>query len=306
MKWKVKAFGQKVLSKIPNGERLYFFLQRHFGGFRKFSVLSKVSQGLRLLNALYQVGYTVEGKRTMEIGTGWVPTVPILFYVFGQHSCDSFDISRLLDENLSLKAAQQMSELSQYLLERAPWAREINGVSNRLATLRNIRSLSQLLTTINMRYHAPADARCTGFNTASIDIVFSNTTLEHVPSSQIAEMFREVYRVLVPEGLMVHLIDCSDHFSHNDPSISPINFLRFSEDEWRRYNSKFLFQNRLRASSYRMLAEEAGFDVIFWAPRINQQAIASLSTFPLDKEFANLSPEDICTLSVVMVAKPRK
>lgn len=209
-------------------------------------------------------------------------------------------------QNLTLKAAQQMSELGQYLLERAPRAKVDEAFPNRLATPRNVKSLSQLFTILNMRYHAPADACYTGFNTASVDIVFSNTTLEHVPPSQIAEMFHEAYRVLVPEGLMVHLIDCSDHFSHSDPNISPINFLQFSEDEWLRYNSKFLFQNRLRASSYRALAEEAGFDVIFWHPRINQQVMASLSAFPLDKEFVNLSPEDICTLSVVMVAKPRK
>lgn len=306
MRWQIKALGQRILSNTPGGKKLYYILQRIFFGFRSFSALSKVSQGLGLLSGLSAVGYTVDEKRTLEIGTGWTPVIPILFYVFGQRSCDSFDLERLLKANLALRAARQIAGLGEHLAKHAQFAwNPICSVG--LSALQDVNTLSQLLATINMRYHAPVDARFTCLPAGSVDIVFSNTTLEHIPSPWLVELFREAYRVLVPEGgVMVHLIDCSDHFSHGDRTISTINFLRFPHDRFQRYSSKFLYQNRLRAGSYRRLANEAGFDVIFWDARVDQKAVASLDTFPLDKEFARLSPEEICTTSVTMVARKRK
>ena len=38
--------------------------------------------------------------------------------------------------------------------------------------------------------------------------------------------------MLSPQGLALYYIDLSDHFSHDDHSISAINFLQFSDEQW--------------------------------------------------------------------------
>ena len=43
------------------------------------------------------------------------------------------------------------------------------------------------------------------------------------------------------------MVDYSDHFSHSDQTISSINFLRYSDDEWQRYaGNRYMYMNRLR------------------------------------------------------------
>ena len=57
---------------------------------------------------------------------------------------------------------------------------------------------------------------------------------EHIPSPVLKAILNEANRVLAPNGVALHHIDPSDHFSHDDAAISPINFLRFSEAQWER------------------------------------------------------------------------
>ena len=64
------------------------------------------------------------------------------------------------------------------------------------------------------------------------------------------------------DGITIHFIDLSDHFQHQDKSITSINFLHYSEKEWERIaGNQFAYCNRLRAGDYLALFEEAGFDV---------------------------------------------
>ena len=53
-----------------------------------------------------------------------------------------------------------------------------------------------------------------------------------------------------------------DHYSFFDPGISAFNFLKFSEPTWSLINSSVHYQNRLRASDFRRLHEDAGFRLL--------------------------------------------
>ena len=58
----------------------------------------------------------------------------------------------------------------------------------------------------------------------SIDCHFSITVLEHIPRGNIQRIFLEAVRVLKSGGLAIHFVDLSDHFQHQDPRITRINF----------------------------------------------------------------------------------
>jgi len=67
----------------------------------------------------------------------------------------------------------------------------------------------------------------------------------------IRNVFQEAKRILNPVGGAVHFVDLSDRFQDQDPSISRITCLRFSEAEWERIaGHEFAYCNRLRASDY--------------------------------------------------------
>jgi SAM-dependent methyltransferase len=304
MNWRVKAFGQRLLSRVPGGSVLYYILQRHFGGFKSFSISNKTWQAFNLLSALNRAGYGLEGKSTLEIGTGWVPIIPMIFYLFGQRGCKSFDINRLLRPELSLIAAHQAGSSSELFGKDFGIRDKLN--SQRLGALRDASTFPLLLETINFNYYAPADARATCLPSSSVDIVFSNTTLEHIPYLDILDLFREAHRVLVSEGIMIHLIDCSDHFSHSDKNINNLNFLNYSDKEWQRYNSSILYQNRLRSCHYSDILAKTNFEIISWETKLNEIAFSNCNNLKLSEEFSKLNYKDTCTTMVTVVARRRE
>jgi len=119
----------------------------------------------------------------------------------------------------------------------------------------------------------------------------------------VRQLFGEFHRILRSGGYMLHLIDVSDHFAHSDPSISSINFLQYSEDSFSRYNSRFIFQNRLRPEAWRKLISEHGFKIVYWKTKIDEGALSNLSKMRLDDAFADLSAEEICSGSIRVVAQ---
>ena len=76
---------------------------------------------------------------------------------------------------------------------------------------------------------APADASQTSLLADSVDVVFSNSVLEHVPRDMIERCFAEAHRILRPGGVMFHSVHCGDHYAHFDRSISPLHYLQFSD-----------------------------------------------------------------------------
>ena len=116
----------------------------------------------------------------------------------------------------------------------------------------------------------------------------------------------EAHRILRPTGAACHYIDLSDHFSHQDPSISSINFLRFDARQWDKIaGNKYAYLNRLRAPEYLDLFNDAGFDPVAIRPTVDEAAKAVLEQpFPLDQRFQDFSPDDLCTAFLLLL--PRK
>src|SRR5262249_40313996 len=65
----------------------------------------------------------------------------------------------------------------------------------------------------------------------------------------------------------------SDHFSHSDPSISAVNFLQYSDDEWQRYaGNRFMYMNRLRHDDVLALFEEVGHRMLAVTPAVDARS----------------------------------
>ena len=113
-----------------------------------------------------------------------------------------------------------------------------------------------------IEYKAPFDACETGFPENSIDVCVSTNTLEHIPQEKLFEIFLELNRTLKEPGIVSLIIDYSDHYSHTDSSIGPLNYLNYTESEWDKFNHQCHFQNRLRHFDYLEILQRSGFRIL--------------------------------------------
>ena len=291
MRWLAKAFLQKSLSVLPHPERANYLLQRHVtrslpgpeAGFRR-----RFSRAVNHVEAYAEHG----PKRPLgeavfyEFGAGWDLAGPLSFWALGvEHQI-------LVDLRPNVRV-----DLVNVTLARLDGLRAEHGLRDPGGA---IDSIVELEHRFGIRYLAPCDARATGLPGASVDFVTSTSTLEHIPAEDLVPLLSECRRLLRPDGALSSRIDLSDHFSHFDRSVSPYNFLRYSDRAWGLANSSLLHQNRLRFSDYVNAFEAAGFDVVAaksWRPD------AELPD-KVAPRFRSYDPADLAVLGLRIVAVP--
>lgn len=236
--WRLKSFVFRVIDWFDAGW-LLAFLQKHLTGNslnKSFTFNSTWELHKEVLDKL-------SGPITIfEFGAGQ-SLIQNLYLYDPDRSQILYDINPLLDFNLvnnSINYLNKSGYLEKYI---------------------SISSIDDL-ELYNISYNAPADARRVDLSNGAIDVVLSTDTFEHVPKKELITILQEMRRILKPGGMLSVKIEYSDHYSHTDKNISDVNFLKFSEKEWERYNHKHHFQNRLRHGDYKVLLIEAGFEIV--------------------------------------------
>ena len=303
MDWRVKGLLQKAFSMAPGGVKLNTRLQHVFGNLRDFDghIAVKISDWATTMSYLSDVGFRVSGARLMEIGTGWHPVLPLCFFLAGARSIATFDIVRLLGETETFRL---LGSLEIHIPRIAELAGENAAtVHARLMELRRSRNLDELLGNSRIDYFAPADGRATGLTPASIDLVYSNSVLEHVPREVICGLMEESFRVLKPGGLVLHNVGCNDHYAFFDKSISFVNFLQYKESEWRLWNNPIQYQNRLRAPEFVDLATQAGFEVISKKTHVRPGTLEALAHLRIAPQFNSFSRDEVAATTVDFIGR---
>tara|TARA_B100001093_G_scaffold519881_1_gene611086 strand:- start:1909 stop:2748 length:840 start_codon:yes stop_codon:yes gene_type:complete len=130
-----------------------------------------------------------------------------------------------------------------------------------------IKNLSDLSKYYNIEYIAPLNLITTkNFNSDQFDGCISTNTLEHIPNDQLYEIFYKLKIIIKNEGIVSAVIDYSDHYSHTDRQIGPLNFLQYSTNEFKKYNHNNHFQNRMRHNDYKKIFQELGYEIIKQIP----------------------------------------
>jgi len=302
MNWRVKGVIQKLLSALPAGEVANDCLQRTLGGLRDFerNVDTKVvSDWLVFASHMKELGVTPKDRDYLEIGTGWYPALPICYSLAGARSCRSFDLNCHLSSKLTLR---MLSRLECHLPAIAQAVcRPLAEVRQDYARLRNAPALPNVLEQARIDYVAPADAARTGLPPESVDVVFSNSVFEHVPPESILRIMKESRRVLRPGGIAIHSVNCGDHYAYFDRNITPINYLTYSNQSWRFWNNRLLYQNRLRPSDFLELAQSAGFEIVLCKYQPRATLLAILPQMKIAPEFSQYPPEQLCSTSIDFV-----
>jgi SAM-dependent methyltransferase len=311
MNWRMKAAVQRACAALPIGaEPVYYGLQAAAGRLRKPAPpwerdMLRAAPSMAMW--LRKAGVPLEGCRVMEVGTGRWIDLPLGLYLCGAGPIDTFDLHRYLKSSLVEQSVAALLANPDKVEALFSPAVDRSALSRRLQAIADARGAHEIMRRAGVRYHAPADASATGLTAGSIDAHVSYTVFEHIPAGALREILLEARRLLAPGGVLLHHVDPSDHCAHDDPGISPVNFLQFSEQEWRRYaGNRFAYHNRLRAVEYREIFEDCGFEILRWEEHVDRRSIDLLkSGFPLDARFRNMSPEALCCSVFRVLARPR-
>ena len=310
MNWKWKARIQRVCAGLPViRQPAYYFLQRTFGSVQDrsdpFPMLEACAQLVRILQ---DAGRPVVDARIMEVGTGRCVNMPLALYLCGASSVITFDAHRYLKPSLLMAALDAFRAQKDRVIDRFRGMVDTSLLRERLEVLCSSTTSAELLLHAKIEYRAPADAADSDLPDQSIDIQVSYTVFEHIPREVLRGILLEANRVLAPGGVTLHHIDTSDHFSHHDRSILPINFLRYSDAEWVRLaGNQFAYHNRLRASEFADLYSECGHELLFWKPHVDEDSRRALGNgFPLHSRFRSYTPDILSTVVLQVLSRPQK
>jgi SAM-dependent methyltransferase len=306
MDWRIKGGIQKILGRVPAGEKLHYFLQRHGGGLTNFARECDVKLddfGL-MVGHFHTVGIPVAGSAFLEMGTGWYPMFPLALYLGGAASVDTLDLNRHLKKDRTIALVERLAMHLDRIAEVTGRPRlEVGAAYARLSNAMAHGASVTDATSGVVRYRAPADARATGLASGSIDVVFSNSVLEHVPGDVIAQCFVEARRVLKPGAIVFHSVNCGDHYAYVDRSIDQLHYLQFSDAAWKKWNNRFLYQNRLRAVDFVRMAREAGFAIEIDTSRPHPDRLRRLDAMRIDPSFARYTREELAVTSIDLVGR---
>ncbi|HUB91328.1 MAG TPA: hypothetical protein VMA74_16515 [Dyella sp.] len=301
MYWKTKATLQNAVSRLPSESSYatYYWLQRHFGGLRNINPMARLRAGIETWRQIEKLGREPANRTFFEVGTGRVPMTPLAYWLMGAKKVITIDLNPYLKTELT-------QECLQYIAEHVEETEAAFGAQldrKRFDTLlyfqrQDCFRLQHLLDLCHISYIAPGDAARTGLNPASIDFHTSFNVFEHIPRHVLAAILSEGNRIISDTGLFVHRVDYSDHFSHSDTHISPINFLQYSDAQWDRYaGNRYMYMNRLRHDDFLALFEAAGHTVLATEPTVDETSLTLLreGMLGIDERFAGKTAEVLAT-----------
>lgn len=295
-KWILKAVVQKGISYLPAASKINYFFQKNVtGGVH----LSDEYFGLKIGHALdhfrFMREYSEVKKETkiLELGAGWYPVIPILFYLTTPGRVISVDIqdwmTRQTQQDTILKFRQwkesgKLESFQEHIIPER-W-KKLMGVGLKpedysKEDINKLIGLSLLL----------ADARQLSLPAESFDFICSNNTFEHIPEPILSEILLEFKRLMHPAGMMSHFIDMSDHFAHFDSGISIYNFLKFSKKTWNLLDNSIQPQNRLRHRDYLEMYHRAGLPVNY--EEVREGDLQELKEIKVHPEFSGYTPKEL-------------
>ena len=234
--WKLKALLYKVFETFKLNKTLYF-IQRHITGRAKIQFTKLDPHWERHANSIQEKNC----NSILEVGAGKSLEQNIFFSYYFENSKFQkvIDINNMINFELCNEASHRIAKLLN---------KDFKG---------QIKNNQDLINNYNINYEAPC--KLEDIKEERFDICTSTASLEHFSREDLNLFLKQIKIVLKKNGFVSSVIDYSDHYSHTDKNISPLNFLKYSEKNWKKYNNNYLYQNRLRHNDYKILFENLNF-----------------------------------------------
>lgn len=258
-KWKQKALLQKTISFLPGRIRINYFFQRH------------ITKGLHPQSAFFEEKLALAGNHlevyrnahgflpetTLEIGTGWFPIVPVIFWLCGVRNIVSYDHyphlkTQLLRETIHfLKQPEMAAKIKQLPGFRKDRLELLMAIPLHTITVRELHSVFSIL-------YLSGENALENRLPLKADLIHSNNTFAHIYTPELIRLLKQCNTHLGENGFHSHHIDLCDHFAHFDRKIPLFHFLRYTDKQWRRIDNPLQAQSRNRTGDYRQLFYDCG------------------------------------------------
>ncbi len=276
--WWIKLLAKLTLSRVPIA---YSFWQR-IGLFRH-GQMDDSNYAIQVFEEhMKRAGLRdLSGKTLLELGPGDSVATALLAYSHGARAIllDSGDF-----------ASQSLESIN--VLKEAIAAKGLP-----VPDFEKVQSRADVLHACGATYLCEGLASFENIESNSVDFIFSQAVLEHIPVAQFSSTQVESFRVLKASGLASHVVDLKDHLGGS------LNNLRFSERCWESnfFTRSGFYTNRIRFDDIIKVFEASGFDVVEKDTRV-------WSKLPLPKSkmalpFRNMSYENLSVRGFDVVLK---
>lgn len=275
MNHRLKTFAFKILERLPRkvGDSLY----HQFQNVAAKPVALEYASQLDTINRFVQVakdqGLTFEGKRIIEIGSGWLPVLPYEF-LFDHRAQEvlTFDIN----------AHYQARNIKEF---------------NRFYSNRHGISLDDVLP-VSVHYFPHSNVLdCKDLR--NLDVLVTRNVLEHVRPTDLQAIHQQAFSYLKKDGFIIHQISPSDHRAYSDRNLSLWDFLKYSQSDWNRIQTRFDYHNRWRLPHYLEMFKNCGFTVRY----LSYKTARPGQKIPkkIHEDFAGFSKEELTAGNIIVV-----
>lgn len=303
MKWWMHWLSQLGMSYLPGGRSLHRLMQDRLGEHRHLESSSRFDNAELFLRKTLRLTEGMDAPRIVEIGTGWIPAVPLSLLLAGLR-VETYDVARHVDAMLYQRSRDVLGGRCGRIAEAAGISAE--AVRQRFDTLHDVDDFAVACEVLGGRYAAPVDTSALVEKDGEVDVVISNLVLQCIPRAALLPVLEESYRILRPGGHAVHRIWMADEYAGRDPQRNRLHYLTYSEQTWTRwFCHRLKHLNRLRAPQFLAMFENIGFETRHCERDIDEQSIPHLQQIRLDEQFRKMSWEDLATTSLeIVLQKP--
>ncbi len=282
---KTKTFIFKTLSFLPGN--LGYILYHNLQNISQSNNLEiKLKSAEKTFNELKNICLThsiqLKDKTILEIGSGWIPSLPYLFlYNASVKKVLTYDINKHYQEKNLRRFNQLFAKKKNVVLkiEKNSLPKEIQYFPNE--------------NVINCK-------------DKNVDLIFSRFVFEHVSPKDIL-LIHEKFKENFKKGTtIIHFISPSDHRAYSDKSLSLQDFLKYSKKEWDGIQTKFDYHNRLRFSEFIKIFKELNMEIIYQnysIPKKDSKQYKLFKKLTLHKDYKTFSEEDLLAGSIVIILK---
>jgi SAM-dependent methyltransferase len=302
--WKYLALLGQVMAMFPRdlAYRLYYLAQLHGGGLKNRSPQKQLENSVIIAEAIREQHREISGKTFLELGTGRTLNVPMGLWLCGAGKVITIDVNPYLKKELigkSIDWLRQKENNVRVIFGDFAQSKLFNERLAKLVTYRD--EIDSLIKIMNVEYLIQSESNTLPLANDSVDYFFSTYVLEHIPPVEVVRIIREARRIMRRDGLLIHIIDLSDHFSHYDKTITAVNFLQFSEEEWHKLaGNRFFYLNRLRSYEWYQLLATQHVEILSKVELRDDRALDLLKQgFPLDRRFSGHAPKELAVCDII-------
>lgn len=279
---------RKIGNKVGQQKRTQAGLnEKYLGRARKFLELCEKHSAVQ------------PGDHLLEIGTGWLHWESTLFRLFYDVKITLFDVwdNRQLDayKRFFSQFEQVMDQELGLDAERSERARSI------IREIIKAKSFDEIYDLLNFRYVVNPTGILGQFQDDTFSLIFSCNVLEHVSKPILPEFIQDYCRVLKPGGHSIEMIDLGDHLYYYDRSVSPKNYLRYSDKVWKRYfQNDVQYINRVQRPEWLELYHRAGLKLVE-----EESIYEAIGSIKVDESYKYLDQQNLqCVKLWVIHEKP--